>query len=327
MRNAFSKEANLIGRRLTFAFPCLALILSGCFPPFVRQAPQPLPPAFPSPPTLEQLIGTVNANASRISSLESRATIRVMGVSLKGDLAVEQPRRFRIRAKFMGLPGTGIDIGSNDETFWMFTEQNRPPGVYVVRHDQFAQSSANQFLPVSGDWLIDALGVVDLEPGGEHNGPYQRVPGKIEIHTRLPSASGDLTKITVIDERYGWVLEQQIIDQGQVVASSVASQHRFYPEHGVSLPQHVDIQIISKLLSKQALSIDLGPYRINQLAGNRDQLWAIPQPEGIPIIDLASPQLTQQLTPTVGSRPAPEVNQLYRDPRETYRPSFRGGLR
>ncbi len=316
--------------------PGLAIALSGCHLPWIRrEAAVTSPILFATPPTKEEIIGAVNANGSRIQQLESDAKIRYHGIPLAGNLALERPRRFRLRAGISVLPGTGVDLGSNDELAWFFFEQSQPPGVYHVRHDQFEQSAARQFLPVNPLWLSEALGVVEFDRSGRHDGPYQQVPGKVEIHTHLGQAPGDRTKVTVVHEQYGWVLEQRIYERGQLMASAIASKHRYYPEQGVTLPQHVEIQIAPDQPTKLAFTVDLGNPRINSLVGNPQQLWSMPRPDGFPLIDLADPRQLPQLTsrPVFSSVPSYDSGSerppiaTQRPARAAFRPRYRRAIR
>ena len=49
--------------------------------------------------------------------------------------------------------------------------RNQPPAVYYCRHDQFAASQARQMVPFEPAWLIEALGVAEIDPGLPHQGP------------------------------------------------------------------------------------------------------------------------------------------------------------
>ena len=88
----------------------------------------------------------------------------------RANIALERPRRFRLRADTM-ITGPEVDLGSNDELFWFWVRRSPEPAVYFCRHDQFSSSVARQVLPVEPEWLIDALGVATLDPAGDHSGP------------------------------------------------------------------------------------------------------------------------------------------------------------
>src|SRR6188768_3265743 len=100
----------------------------------------------------EQIIAAVNQNSSRIQSLSvTGATITVPDMLrlplLNGNIAAERPGRFRLTAG-TAVTGQEIDVGSNDELFWMWVKRNTPPAVYFCRHSQFANSNIRQVMPV-----------------------------------------------------------------------------------------------------------------------------------------------------------------------------------
>src|SRR5882757_501288 len=89
----------------------------------------------------EQIIAAVNQNSSRINSLTvTGATITLpdmLGLPLlSGNIAAERPNHFRLTAG-TAVTGQELDLGSNDEMFWLWVRRNQPPGVYYCRHSQF----------------------------------------------------------------------------------------------------------------------------------------------------------------------------------------------
>ncbi len=299
--------------------------------PLVPQAPL----AFTTPPTLQDVMRTVNANTQRIQRLQTdTATLAIQGLpALRSNLAIQRPRSFRLRSQFMGL-GQVLDLGSNDERFWAWIDApqlatNVPRGVYYARHEQFLQSQARSLLPVQPDWLIEAFGLVEFDPAGTHEGPYSHGSGRFEIRSRIPSADGPVMRLTVLDERYGWLLEQHFYNpQGQLLASSAASNHRYYPEVGISLPHHVAVQLPPP---NNSFQIDVQNYTINQLYSDAAQLFTMPTPNGYPLVDLgasaspppaaAAPQMPTALPyppgyPSPGASPYPTMS-----PASPYPPS------
>ena len=81
----------------------------------------PLPRTLPAQPTREQIIAAVEDNTSRVRSYSaSQAVLSVPGVPrLSAQVACEPPRRFRLRAQ-TSLTGNELDIGSNDDLFWLW---------------------------------------------------------------------------------------------------------------------------------------------------------------------------------------------------------------
>ena len=101
----------------------------------------------------------------------------------------------------------------------------------------------------------------------------------------MPSASGNLHRVLVIDARRAWVVEQHVYDPtGQtLLASAVAETHQYYPAQQVSLPQRLSLRLPTAGL---AMKIDLGTVQINQLAADPAQLWTMPTLAGYPQVDL-----------------------------------------
>ncbi len=101
----------------------------------------------------------------------------------------------------------------------------------------------------------------------------------------MPSASGTLQKVTLIDARRAWVLEQDIYDQAgtTLLASARAESYRYYPVEQVSLPDRISIQLPTANLR---MTINLGTVQINQLTADRQQLWTMPTFEGYPQYNL-----------------------------------------
>jgi hypothetical protein len=235
----------------------------------------------------DQIIAAVNQNSARIQSLSvTGATISIPGTLglpiLSGNIAAERPGRFRLTAG-TAISGQEIDLGSNDELFWVWVRQNQPPAVYFCRHEQFATSSIRQIMPIEPKWLLAALGMVDIDPASVFDGPLPHGDGTVELRSWLPSSSGNLQQVTVIDARRAWVVEQHVYDQAgtTLLASAVAESHQYLEPQQVSLPQRVAINLPSSGLN---FKIDLGAVQINQLAGDRQQLWTLPT--GYPQYDL-----------------------------------------
>ncbi len=289
---------------------CLILttiLFTGCSWLSYFQRHSGLPPtAFEGKPTLEQLMAAVNSN-QRVKQLQSQgARLSVSGApTLKAQIIVEQPRRFRLTAGVFDFTATEVDFGSNDQLAWLWVKQQADPAVYYVHHDQLATTAARNFMPIDLNWITDALGLVYLDPAGNHEGPFELERGKYEIRSYLQSPSGNLLRRMILDDRFGWVLEQHLtMANGRVLASVKASKHSFYPKHGVSLPHRVQIQLFPGTEHQTAFQIDVPRYQINSNVGDATQLWSLPKYDGYPQIDMA-----KMAPPQVGRYAAPTLQQ------------------
>lgn len=251
-----------------------------------------------------QIVAAVNQNSSRIHSLLApNATFSVPGMPglplLRGNLALERPRRFRLRAG-TGLTGGEVDLGSNDELFWLWAKRNDPPAIYFARHAEHATGAARQMLPIEPAWIADALGLVTLDPGAGYQGPFPRPDGTLELRNRSVGPTGPIERVTVVEPTRAWVVEQHVYDQsGTLLASSVAENFRYHPGPQVSLPERVTVRVPSADL---ALVINTGTLSVNVPIPNPGDNWALPTMEGYPQVDLGRSQALptySQATPTL----------------------------
>ena len=311
----------------------LLLSASGASCPTLRQPlASPTPTLFAGPPTLSEVIAAVNTTSGQIRQLQTdSATLSVQGMpSLRASLAAAPPKNFRLRASFIGV-GEVLDLGSNEQGFWAMVDAPQlisdvPRAVYFARHDQFLNSEARRMMPIQPQWLVEALGLVYLDPAGQHEGPYQRGPGELEIRTRIPTPEGDLTKLMVLHDRFGWIQQQHWYDaRGQLLASVFASQHQYDAAVGVSLPHVIEVRLPPPA---QALQIQIQNYTVNQLYSDPAQLWTMPAFSGYPLIDLAAgtppAAATAPPAPPAGPAPSPVAPPSTYPSTTGYRLNYRG---
>ncbi|MGC6450949.1 MAG: hypothetical protein ACON5G_10715 [Pirellulaceae bacterium] len=284
------------------------LLLTGCPWQSYVQKHSGLPPvAFQGKPSLEELMSAVNTT-QMVKQLQSQgAKISVAGApTLKAQFIVEQPKKFRLTAGLFDFTATEVDFGSNEQLAWLWVKQQADPAVIFVRHDQLATTAARHYFPIDLNWITEAMGLVYLDPAGFHEGPFEHQNGSYEVRTRLQTPSGEVTRRMIIDNRFGWVLEQHLTQaNGQILASVKASEHSFYPRYGVSLPHRVQIQLFPGSEYQMAFQIDVPRYQINNNVGDANQIWTMPKYDGYPQIDLSKmnpPQATQYAPPTIQQR-------------------------
>jgi len=285
----------------------------------------PSPVAFEEFPSLERVLEVVNAN-QRVKQLDAQgARLKASGSpSLRASMSLERPRRFRLRAGLFDFSGPELDLGSNDELFWIWVKEHPNPAVYFARHEDFADSQAQRMMPIDFGWFSDALGLLELDPTQTHEGPLRAGKGKLEIRTRLPSADGEMVRVTVIDDRYGWVLEQHLRDsQGRYLVSIRCSRHRFYPAHGVSLPHQVVINLLPGHPDQMKLELDVASYQINRVSPAPAELWERPSFEGYPPVDITRQPATESSRIDRQEREVQRIGYLP-EPTQAMRPRFRG---
>jgi len=246
------------------------------------------PAVLPPSATLEQVIAAVNRNSTQIQAFyTNQATLSGPHFpTLRASVAFQRPRSFRLRGD-TAFTGPELDLGSNQELFWMWVRRSQPPALYYCRHDQFAHSAARQMIPIEPAWLIEALGIAEFDPALPHQGPYRTANGQLQVRTIRETPEGLTTKITVVDSQRALVLGQFIYDhQGRLRASAVASQHRRDPLSGLVVPRVVDVSCPA---AQFTMRIDLGNVTVNQLPADAAVLFSLPSYEGWQLVDLADP--------------------------------------
>ena len=269
-------------------------------PPFAMPFARALPPAA----TREQVLAVVNANSARVHSYNApNASIGITSVplmpSLKSTIALERPRRFRLRSQLSVLTGPELDVGSNDELFWFWTKRNPSRELYFCRHEEYATSLAPQIMPVEPEWLFEALGLTTLVPEEIVQGPTPVGENRLELRSLRQTGFGPLHRITLIDSATGWVVGEQLYDESsRLLASATMSEHRRDEANNVTLPRRIEIQWPPTQMS---LAIDIHELEIN--APGDERQWDQPQFDGWANVDLADPNLRLQGPPRLEYEP------------------------
>lgn len=265
------------------------------------------PPGLPASASLAQVIEAVNGNTQRVRTLSAQDVViqAPLVPALKANLALERPRRFRLIAETT-LTGPEIDLGSNDELFWIWVRRSEPRGLLFCRHDQYLNSSARQSLPLDPQWFIEALGLVWFDPSLVHYGPYLN-RGQMEIHTFVPTPYGHMIRVTVLDARRGTVLQHNLYnEQRRLVASAQLSRHRYDEKNQVVLPEQ--IEVVSPMAGL-TLTVTVRDWQINteEPAPASAARWQLPDYPGWPRIDLArlGPAHSAPPRPSAPPQPAP----------------------
>jgi hypothetical protein len=293
--DAFSSPvtaSRVVPRSIGLLLAVAALAASGASCPQALRGYQvgvsPLPRVLPAQASLEQIVATVHDNTRRVRSyLAPQAVLAVPGVPrLSAQVACEPPRRFRLRAQ-TAVTGNELDIGSNDDLFWLWIRRHEPPVMLFCRHDAYAQSAARKLLPLRADWMPELLGLVNFRAEDKHEGPYVLPDGRLEIRSRMVAPEGDMLKSTILDATTGLVMEQHLFTvAGERLASVRTSRHRVDPQSGAALPRLVEV---SWPASGVEFQLELNTITTNAPASDPGQLWQMPSYEGYTPVNLADP--------------------------------------
>jgi hypothetical protein len=309
---------NAIQRFQFVTIATLVALFSGCnWHSLWPQAPSlpSSPIVFHQTPSTTDVIAYLNNQASLVHSIQSEgASVTVPGYPAlnQTELFMQPTKRIRLRAA-TAFTGQEMDLGSNEEMFWIWIKRNTPKGVYYAEHNQFVNSPLRQMFPVDPSWIGEAFGIVTIDPAAEIQGPTPKGTNQIEIRIAANVGGQSVTKAIVLHSTYGWVMEQHIYTQnGQLLASAIASNHQYYglgqAGQGVNLPHQVMLQVPSAQMN---LQINIQQYAVNLPFAGSDSIWQMPQPAGYPLVDISSPNAMQLFMPAGnnGRVPTP-VNQF-----------------
>lgn len=242
----------------------------------------PPPPVLGQTPTLAEVAAAVN-RTSVIRELSSN-TARVDVLSMNGapeltaTLSIRRDKDFRLRGSLPIVMGSVLDMGSNSDAFWFEVAEGLGKTLYYARHDQYQSQMNRAVLPVDPTWVMDSLGLVQLNPATVVAGPVMRPDGKLEVRSLIPMASGTFQRVYYIDARGGHVTDQLLFDSSNhQIAKATATRHQYYSDYQCSLPHTVKLELTPKQGQPIVLQIEIGSYVINQILSGDPNLFTMPQ--------------------------------------------------
>ena len=191
-------------------------------------------------PTAAQLIAYVNNNAQRIQSLQCNnvdldCTQGFQQFHIRGKLACQKPRDFRMHAEVLGR--TEADIGSNDKEFWYWIQRGDPYLIHCSYQD-LANGVRIPF-PFQPEWIMEALGMSEYNPTQP---PDLRETGKtyMLVQNTKNSQGQRVQKVTVFNRQEArfQVTDHVLYDAGghEVCRAHIVDAQ---PVQGAMLPRRI----------------------------------------------------------------------------------------
>lgn len=267
-----------------------------CYRQTVPVAQLPPPEVFKGLPSVDELAEVMNRTDGINQLASNSVTLEVPSMSnvprLSATLAVDRPRNFRMQAKMPIMLGSGLDMGSNQESFWFQVPEGMGQTLYHTTHEQFRRRPLRSILPVEPTWVGDALGLVHLDKAEVVEGPLLRTDGKLEIRTMVQMSDGLYSRVCIIEPTAGYVTDQMLYGaNGKMIAASSGSKHRYYEDFKCALPHQVQIRLLPDAGPPLELKLEIGNYVVNQLLSNDPQMFAMPvgASKTIDLAELAPP--------------------------------------
>ncbi|QDT17020.1 hypothetical protein [Alienimonas californiensis] len=274
-------------RRLAL-LACAALLCAGpgCAWTTKNQGPWHGRPTLRPETTRDELVRHINEQAARTAGWQCRTlTVQMPGApaDASGLIAVEYPRRLRLKAKAMMIPVA--DVGSNADRVWCWVNPKvggPGPETLTCKHASFdavrcaAENSGGMQIPFDPDWLMEVLGVVPLDPRAvslqksPNDGPIWHL-----VSHRTDASGRRVLRVIDVDREHGQILAHELRDAatGAPLARAELQDHRRCLGAEVVLPHTIILSWPSVGLAGMTLrlkDIEVNPRNLP------DDLWSLP---------------------------------------------------
>lgn len=289
-----SNRWGVVGLAIAIAMLCglAPLKVSAQLFKFSRKKNDAPPVIFERMPTQAELLQHIAANSQKFRQLSSDLRVSLDGTpQLRGSMQLELPKRLRIKAGVMGVSQFGVDVGSNEDDFWVWTKVNLPrqkPAIFFASHDGYKQvaSTARNAIPLEPVWLLEGLGLIEFESTDVHRGPVQTSEGFLQLYTMRQTPTGRNIRVTLVHPQQGTILQQALYDsQNSLIAYTNSTDYRSFPDQGISLPEKIEMHLFQNG-QQTKMVIETSDYQFNSLYGDPNQMWAMPQPDGVQAVNL-----------------------------------------
>lgn len=267
----------------------------------------PLPKAQP-----DQFVTYLNERSARLQSLnygDVRLVASDHGVplpALRGSMAAAQPRNFRMTGTG-GAMGAKVDLGSNDQQFWVYFDAPTVKPMFVfASHSDFEAGKARLpgGIPFEPDWVMQALGMTALAPTNQYS---VRIDDKARTYIlswpAVTPNGASVVKEIVFDGDAATGTRPQVKrhairdTRNKVICSAEVKQAKTVqlpttdPRTGAPLTvQHPTLMVLRWEEQKFEMELELKTGRVNDPPTEEAtrRLFSRPTIAGTPAIDLAT---------------------------------------
>lgn len=229
-----------------------------------------------------------NETSPGVSSWKtSSAKVQVTGIPfpLPASLAVESPRNLRILVTHPITGGQEVDLGSNQERFWLWTKEQ--PEMITCRHEDISVALRHFEMPIQihPEWLMEVFGVAPIDEDEfrlEHPStgePY------LDLVASRKSPTGQSVDRVIRVNVYSGNIEEHLLrsNNGEVIASAKLDKYTEMA-NGTQLPTFVKITWPA---AKTEMKISLGQVEVNPASfAVAHSLWEMPNHPGSKVVDI-----------------------------------------
>lgn len=258
----------------------------------------PVPVAFTTTPAANDLFTVVNERTARVRQLQAEANVGITGVpaKLSGSLILERPNRLRLKVNPLGMESLGADIGSNDQSFWVWAKSGGVMAESVLmyaNHREYQQSPVASVMPLDPRWVTDALGLIEFDRNLSYQGPTERPDGRWEIRAVEMTGRGPQASIMIFEPRTGLLKQKSLYDsQGNLIGYCDIGPYQYFTAEQVAIPTEMKFYFRPGTAMESTATIQLSNVRLNGLYVDPITAWEMPNPVGVPRVDLSRTPLT-----------------------------------
>jgi len=287
------------------AIPCLILLstftLSGCKWMERESRPVPVTPknTIQGAPTVDNLVGYLNKQADRLTSLESNDVSLTAYVQkqrmpgLTGFMVCEKGRNFRLTGDALG--SQYVDIGSNNNQFWFWVKDGEAPLYYCSYSDY--EKGVKLPLPFQPEWVVQALGMAKYDPAKQYQVDVKQNTYELIENTTVQGQP--VRKVTVFaagqlrDENQPRVIGHIIQDaNGKTICHATIKYvrtARYRTPEGESTVQYPSEILLEWPAEQMSMKMQIGKATVNKSITNEEasRYFTLPSWQGIKSVDLS----------------------------------------
>ncbi len=272
--------------RLTELCLCVLLLTSsGCaLWPFWGRKNAPAPRVLAHDASRDEILEHLNNERARLvgwRSTDVRITARGEGIvapKLSARLSIESPRNLRLMAS--SLRGDEVDFGSNNDRFWFWMRASKPKYILTGSHSVLEQQPSMP-LPFPPSWLMEALGVIPVDPNGVQMLRDPATPDQVRLISAESLQGQQMQRIMVVDLPLGQITEHALYDANERLIASASMSDFRSSQAGTTLPHSIELNWpqTGTELALKIKSIEVNP---SMPAAN----WEVPTYPNYRIVDL-----------------------------------------